>query len=131
MVVKGYHELAVWRKAIGLTKEIYQVTDHLPPNDEFGLMSQLRRAAVSVPSNIAEGQARRNPREFRQFIYHALGSLAEVDTQVVLAVELGFFDVVEVRPVAEHISEIRRMLHGLEGSLPAYRDRGKATGHGN
>jgi len=131
VAVKGYHQLTVWRKAIGLTKEIYQLTGRLPPNEKFGLISQLRRAAVSVPSNIAEGQARRNPGEFRQFIYHALGSLAEVDTQMVIAVELGFLDDVEVRPVTDHIAEVRRMLHGLEGSLPAYRDRGKATGHGN
>jgi four helix bundle protein len=74
MAVKGYEDLIVWQKGIELAKEVYRLVGKFPSSERFGLTSQLQRAAVSVPSNIAEGQARRNSREFRQFLYQALGS---------------------------------------------------------
>ena len=82
--VRSYRELIVWKKGMELTKAVYALTQHFPSDERFGLTSQLRRAAVSVPSNIAEGQARRSSAEFRQFISVSLGSLAELETQLIL-----------------------------------------------
>src|SRR5579859_7016456 len=87
---RSYHDLLVWKKGISLAKAVYKLTAEFPPEEKFGLISQMRRAAVSVPSNIAEGQARNTTGEFVQFISHAEGSLAELDTQLVLSAELGF-----------------------------------------
>lgn len=90
MAVRSYQELVVWQKGVLLAKEVYGIARKLPTSERFGLAAKLRRSAVSIPSNIAEGQSRRNPREFRQFLFHALGSLAEIDTQLVLAGDLGY-----------------------------------------
>ena len=84
----GYKDLLVWQKGITLVKQIYQLTRNFPDEERFGLISQMRRAAVSVPSNIAEGQARHTTGEFIQSISHAEGSLAELDTQLIIAAEL-------------------------------------------
>ena len=86
----GYQDLLVWQKGIVLVKRIYQLTKGFPGDEKFGLVSQMRRAAVSVPSNLAEGQARRTTGEFIQFISHAEGSIAELDTQLIIAVELSY-----------------------------------------
>ena len=88
----GYRDLLVWQKGMALVKEIYKLTRSFPEDERFGLISQMRRAAVSIPSSIAEGQARRTTKEFVQFISHAEGSLAELDTQTRLGIELGFCD---------------------------------------
>lgn len=86
----GYKDLLVWQKGILLVKMIYQITQTFPAEEKFGLVSQMRRAAVSVPSNIAEGQARHTTGEFVQFVSHAEGSIAELDTQLIIAVDLGY-----------------------------------------
>src|SRR5438132_348059 len=91
----GYEDLIVWKKAIRLAKVIYVRTDSFPRSEIFGLINQMRRSAVSVPSNIAEGQARQHPKEFAQFLYHSLGSLAELDTQVLLSREFGYLNEIE------------------------------------
>jgi four helix bundle protein len=83
----GYKDLLVWQQGIALVKRVYLITGKFPTEEKFGLMSQMRRAAVSVPSNIAEGQARQTTGEFIQFISHAEGSLAELDTQFMIAIE--------------------------------------------
>jgi len=88
--VRDYKDLLVWQKAMALAKEVYQWTRNFPSEEKFGLVSQMRRAAVSIPSNIAEGQARKTTGEFVQFISHASGSLAELDTQLRLAAERSF-----------------------------------------
>jgi four helix bundle protein len=85
----GYRELLVWQKGIELAKHIYGLTSSFPAEEKFGLVSQMRRSAVSIPSNIAEGQARHTTGEFIQFISHAEGSLAELDTQLKVGIELG------------------------------------------
>src|SRR3982074_3892802 len=85
---QGYKDLVVWQKGIALAKLIYTITAKFPAEEKFGLVSQMRRAAVSIPSNIAEGQARHTTGEFIQFISHAEGSVAELDTQLILSVEL-------------------------------------------
>jgi four helix bundle protein len=115
--VGGYKDLLVWRKGIDLVKEIYQLTKPFPADERFGLVSQMRRAAVSIPSNIAEGQARKTTREFVQFVSHAEGSLAELDTQLILAVELGYSSATRVACATELVSGLKRMLNALRRAL--------------
>lgn len=88
-VSKGYRDLLVWQKGIELVKETYKLTKSFPNDEKFGSVSQMRRAAVSIPSNIAEGQARHTTKEFIQSLSHAEGSLAELETQVIVSTELG------------------------------------------
>ena len=115
--IGGYTDLLVWRKGIDLVKEIYQLTKPFPSDERFGLISQMRRAAVSIPSNIAEGQARRTTGEFIQFVSQAEGSLAELDTQLVLAEELGYAKTTQVASAADLIAELKRMLNALRRAL--------------
>jgi len=114
---QNYKDLVVWQKGIDLAKMIYRLTATFPQEERFGLISQMRRAAVSIPSNIAEGQARRTTPEFVQFISHAEGSAAELDTQLILAVELQFCLKNPALLTYELIDEIRRMLNGLRRRL--------------
>ena len=87
---KSYKDLLIWQKGMALAKFVYKLSARFPVDERYGLISQVRRAAVSVPSNIAEGQARHTTKEFLQFLSHAQGSLAEVETQLMLSVDLGF-----------------------------------------
>jgi four helix bundle protein len=114
---QSYRDLLVWQKSMALAKEIYKITAEFPPEEKFGLISQMRRATVSVPSNIAEGQARNTTGEFVQFISHAEGSLAELDTQLTLAAELNFLSPEKARPCMNLIAELRRMLNGLRRAI--------------
>ena len=129
---QSYRDLLVWQKGIALAKQIYKLTSAFPSEEKFGLISQMRRAAVSVPSNIAEGQARHTSGEFVLFISHAEGSLAELDTQVTLAIELNFVTADHARPCVDFISELRRMLNGLRrvvsGQKPALANSKLAAG---
>jgi four helix bundle protein len=86
---RSYQDLEVWKSSIGFVKEIYQATAKFPPSEVYGLISQIRRAAVSIPSNIAEGQGRNSFKEFRQFLSISLGSLAEAETQLIIANEIN------------------------------------------
>jgi len=115
--VGSYSDLLVWQKAITLVKKTYQITGDFPRDERFGLTSQMRRAAVSIPSNIAEGQARKTTAEFVQFLSQAEGSAAELDTQFVLAVELGYCGRVDIASTVELISEVKKMLNGLRRAL--------------
>jgi len=114
---RGYRDLLVWQKGMALARDVYQLTRSFPSEEKFGLVSQMRRAAVSIPSNIAEGQARKSTDEFVQFISTAEGSLAELDTQVQLSVDLGFSDPTHVARVSDAVTELKRMLNGLRRSL--------------
>jgi four helix bundle protein len=116
---QNYKDLIVWQKSIALAKTIYKFTQTFPREERFGLVSQMRRAAVSIPSNIAEGQARRTTGEFVQFISHAEGSTGELETQLILAVELSFCSKKSALPGYEMIDEIRRMLNALRRKLAA------------
>jgi four helix bundle protein len=118
----SYQDLKVWQKGIALVKLVYRLTEDFPAGERFGLMSQMRRAAVSIPSNIAEGQARRTTGEFIQFISHAEGSVAELDTQLVIAVELGYCDAPEAEAAFALMLELRKMLNALRRSLMRKRD---------
>ncbi len=114
---RSYKDLLVWQKGIDLVKRIYQITAKFPADEKFGLVAQMRRAAVSVPSNIAEGQARHTTGQFVQFISNAEGSVAELDTQLIIAVELGYCEQAEVGDAFELISELRKMLNALRRKL--------------
>ncbi len=114
---QSYKDLVVWQKGISLAKLIYVITAKFPAEEKFGLVSQMRRAAVSIPSNIAEGQARHTTGEFIQFISHAEGSVAELNTQLILAVELKFCSSESSAPASELMEDLRRMLNGLRRKL--------------
>ncbi len=113
--MSGHKELKVYQKAMDLVTQIYQVTKSFPAEEKYGLTSQIRRAAISIPSNIAEGSARKSTKEYIQFLYHSLGSAAEIETQLDLSKRLGFIDNIE--PINKSNSEIIYMLTGLIKSL--------------
>lgn len=102
---------------MALAKMIYALTDKFPERERFGLTSQMRRAAISVPSNIAEGQARHGTREFLQFLSHASGSLAELETQLLLSEELGFAKRDDAAQVSGCIAELQKMLAAIRRKL--------------
>lgn len=114
---RSYKDLLVWQKGLILVKMIYELTNQFPSDERFGLVSQMRRAAVSVPSNIAEGQSRRTTGEFVQFISHAEGSLAELETQTLISVDLGFTSFERAQPILLAIEELQRMLNRLRQKL--------------
>ena len=116
---RSYKDLVVWQKGIALAKIVYRVTQSFPATEKFGLIAQMRRAAVSIPSNIAEGQACHTTGEFIQFISHAEGSLAELDTQLILSIELEFCRNPTGAAAFELIDELRRMLNVLRRKLAA------------
>ncbi len=113
----SYRDLVAWQKAIVFVKEIYSVTATFPANEMYGLTSQLRRAAVSIPSNIAEGQGRRLPRDFQLFLRHARGSLLEVETQIIIAEQLGYASETVAQRLLRLAAELGRILNGLIASL--------------
>jgi four helix bundle protein len=117
--ITSYRDLLVWQKSILMAKAVYKLTAQFPPDERFGLISQMRRAAVSVASNIAEGQARQGRREFIQFLSHAEGSLAELDTQLVLALELKCCSVAGATPLQASITELQKMTSALRRKLNA------------
>jgi four helix bundle protein len=118
-IPRSYKDLVVWQKSIAVAKLVYGLTRSFPSEEKFGLVAQMRRAAVSVPSNIAEGQARHTTGEFIQFISHAEGSLAELDTQFILSIELRFVPADNADVALQLISELRRMLNALRRKLAA------------
>lgn len=115
--VRSYRDLVVWQKAMSLALAIYRASAQFPKEEIYGLTSQMRRAAVSVASNIAEGQARHSRREFLQLLSHARGSLAELETQSLLAARLNFLTTDNAQEMADRIAEIGRLLSGLRKSL--------------
>jgi four helix bundle protein len=117
----SYKDLIVWQKSILLVKKIYKLTLLFPTEEKFGLISQMRRAAVSIPSNIAEGQARHRTGEFIQFVSVAEGSLAELDTQITISVELDYCKEEDLKEIFQLVTEIRKMLNALRLSLQARR----------
>ena len=112
-MVQSYRDLVAWNKAMELVTEIYRVTKEFPKEELFGLMSQLRRAAVSIPSNIAEGKGRLSKGEFRQFLGNARGSLAEVETQILIAQNLNYLDEPETSKLLAMVEEVGKVLNGL------------------
>ncbi len=114
----GTHkDLKVWQRSINFVKEIYKISAVFPEREIFGLTSQIRRAAVSIASNIAEGAARNGRTEFKRFLYIALGSLAETETQLIIANELNYLDSEQLKEITDELIIIRKMLLALIKSL--------------
>ena len=110
---KPHKQLDAWTTAVELAQLVYKTTDEFPAREQFGLTNQARRAAISIPSNIAEGAARQTKKEFIQFLYQARGSLFETVACLKLAQELGYLTQQQVTPLLQQTHEINRMLSGL------------------
>lgn len=128
--VKDYKELKVWQKGIEIVDSVYKLTDGFPKSEVYGLAGQMRRAAVSIPSNVAEGFVRRGSKEYRQFLHVSLGSCAELDTQMVIANRRKYIADEEYRLLAEELNHETRMLVSLIGKLEKHTgDGSRGTGH--
>ena len=114
---QSYKDLEVWRKAIELAVEVHGLTTLLPRHELFGMVSQMRRAAVSVPSNVAEGACRRTTRDFVAFLHIARGSVAELETQALLALRIGYIDGQTHERLTMRTIEVGRLLNGLIRAL--------------
>ncbi|HZZ30091.1 MAG TPA: four helix bundle protein [Pirellulales bacterium] len=117
--VRHYRHLKVWERSMGVAKTVFKLTERYPKQQTFGLAIQSQRAAISIPSNIAEGQARDSTLEFLHHISYALGSLAELETQLILAADLGFVAPQAIDDLLSQLNEIGKMLRGLQKSLKA------------
>jgi four helix bundle protein len=115
--MKPHKKLNAWIKSFELVKELYVLTDSFPSDERFGLISQIRRAAVSVPVNIAEDAARKSVKEFTQFLYISLGSLTELDTLILLSAELGFINKEDSDRFIDKFDIIGKLIYGLIKSL--------------
>jgi len=111
--MKGYRDLKIWQHSILLVKDVYTETDQFPKQELYGLVSQMRRAAVSIPSNVAEGFRRQHNKEYRQFLFTSLGSCAELETQVTISKELGYISDKTEDRLLESLDHIGRMISNL------------------
>ena len=121
--VKSYRDLIAWQKARALVREVYQLTANFPVGERFGLVSQMDRAAVSIPSNIAEGYGRATTQDYLHFLRIARGSAFELETQLVLAGDLGLCTAEEVTKLATTLHEVIRVLQGLMAALERKAER--------
>jgi four helix bundle protein len=121
MPLRQYQELIGWKKSMALVSDIYRHTRGFPKDETYGLTGQLRRAAVSIPSNIAEGQGRLTRGEFKQFLGHARGSTFEVETQLLIAQDLGYLDAESTGGLLQQVQEVGRILSGLLAALDRVR----------
>ena len=117
MTVKSYKDLEVWQKAMDMVTMCYQTTKDFPKNEVYGLSSQLQRAAVSIPANIAEGRERKYSKEFVQHLSIAYSSLAELETHIQIAQRLNYINSTKTKNLLEKTSEIGRMINGLRKSI--------------
>jgi four helix bundle protein len=117
MKVRNYQELIVWQRAMDLVEQVYSISKSFPREEMYGLTSQLRRAAVSIPSNIAEGQGRRTTADFVRHLSISYGSLREVETQILIAARLQYLSTEGCRGILEMAGEVGRLLNGLMSSL--------------
>jgi len=116
--VTHFKDLHVWQNGMALVEGVYALTRGFPLDERYGLAAQMRRAAVSVPSNIPEGQARHGTREFLVFLSHAVGSLAELETQLTLSERLGFATSQDVASATRAVHELQKMIGAMRQSLP-------------
>lgn len=116
-MIKSYKDLGVWKKGMSFVTVIYKLTACFPSEERFGLITQLRRAAVSVPSNIAEGHSRRGRKDYIQYISIAIGSVAEIETQLLIAESLEYVKTNELELILSQLYELQRMLYALRTSL--------------
>lgn len=115
--MRSFQELHVWQRAMKLAKNVYEITKPFPAEEKFGLVSQMRRAAVSIPSNIAEGHVRQTPKEFRQFLAISRGSCAELQTQLILSRDLGLLSEKKLHEIQEEIEILAKMMSSLYGKI--------------
>jgi four helix bundle protein len=115
--IRSYKDLVAWQKSMDLVTAVYRVSQGFPKEEIFGLVSQIRRAAVSVPSNIAEGHARTSKKEFQYFLSNARGSLAELETQLTIAHQLAYINDTGMGQLIIRLGEVGRILNGLLASL--------------
>ena len=115
--MRPHEKLDLWKKAIEFVVSVYKATESFPKDEKFGLTSQLRRAAVSIVANIAEGAGRKSSKEFRQFLSHSQGSASEVDTELVIAHQLNYLSRMDYDNLSEDLDHIGRMLTRLSQSL--------------
>jgi len=113
MGIKKYRDLNIWRKGIELVKDIYKSTEKFPKQEMYGLVGQMRRSAISIPSNVAEGFRRHHNKEYKQFLYVSLGSCAELETQVTIAKELKYIEQDKEAVLLEKLDHICRMTSNL------------------
>ena len=114
---RSYRDLEVWKLSINLVKEVYLITHKFTSSEIFGLTNQIRRAAVSIPSNIAEGQGRNSAREFKQFLAISVGSVAELETQLIIANEIGYLNLEELNLFLASLDRIRKIIKGLSKGI--------------
>ena len=117
MASKNYQDLIVWQKSMDLAVSVYKTIRNLPKEELYSLSDQIRRAVVSIPSNIAEGQQRNSAKEFRHFLIISKGSLGELETQIMLCERLNYLDKSQSKAILEQCIEIGKMLNGLISSL--------------
>jgi four helix bundle protein len=122
--MKGHHKLKVWNQSIQMVTKIYKLTDLFPNHELYGLTSQIRRSAVSIPSNIAEGAARNSTKKYINFLSIAQGSCSELETQMIIAKNLGYGDGSgEMQATVKELDEISMMIKGLQNSLRRKSDK--------
>lgn len=117
MAVFGYQDLEVWKKAMELVTQVYVVSKRFPSDELYGLTSQIRRSSVSIPSNIAEGRGRRSTKDFLRFLNIAYGSLAELETQLMIADNLSYLENETANALLKEASRVGRMINGMIASL--------------
>lgn len=115
--MKNFKTLKIWQNGINLVTEIYQKTNSFPKEEIYGLTGQIKRSAISIPSNIAEGSGRGSNKDFNRFLDIALGSSFELETQLIIAKELNFIDQVDFSKLSQQIDEEQKMIIGLQKSL--------------
>ncbi|MGN0006613.1 MAG: four helix bundle protein [Alistipes sp.] len=113
-MVGCYKDLIVWQRSMVLAKNVYEIVKLLPKEEQFGLSSQMRRAAISIPSNIAEGQARNSSKEFKNFLSVAKGSAAELETQLLLCVEIGYCAATDIDTAVSLLAEVVKMINAIQ-----------------
>lgn len=116
-MANSYQDLLVWQKSVELSLNVYKITQKYPKSEIYGLVSQIRRSVVSVASNIAEGQGRGSTKEFRQFLKISLGSVLELETQLIISQKVGYIKSAELQPLLDLSDQIKKMLYKLEKSL--------------
>ena len=109
----NHKDLEVWKEGVLLVSKVYHLTSNFPDTEKYGLVAQVRRAAVSVPANIAEGAARQSDKEFIQFLYISLGSIAELETLFIVSSELSYLDVSSQKEIDKSLNKIKSMTLGL------------------
>ena len=127
MKIKSYKDLNIWKRSIGVVENIYKITKNFPKEEMYGLTSQLRRSAISIPSNIAEGFARFSNKEYKQFLFISLGSCAELFTQIIVALRLDYLESKKADQLLNEIDEISKMTMSLIKKLKLTNDYSLTT----